>query len=177
MQRYIGFLRSINIGGRRVTGRELERIFSGLGLASPVSFLSSGNVVFDAEPSPFHAKNIETGLHESLGYSVPVVLRTAEEVQAIATTQPFSAEQLGSSTGKVQVSLFVELPAPKNARAVLDMATPEDLLHIQGRELYWLPAAGMSDAALDTLLIEKLLGTQTRRTLNTLQRLTKKFLT
>ncbi len=176
MQRYVGFLRSINVGGRRVTGQELERIFSELGLASPVSFLASGNVVFDAQPSPFHAKSIETGLQESLGYSVPVVLRTAEEVQAIAETQPFSAVQLGSSTGKVQVSLLEKLPTPQNAKEVLNMATPDDLLHLQGRELYWLPAAGMSDAALDTLAIEKSLGTQTRRTLNTMQRLTKKFL-
>jgi hypothetical protein len=58
------------------------------------------------------------------------------------------------------VSLLAKSPAPHIAQQVLDMATPEDLLYLQGRELYWLPTAGMSDAAL-----------------NTMQRLTKKFLT
>jgi uncharacterized protein (DUF1697 family) len=160
MQRYIAFLRSINVGGRRVTGTELEQIFSSLGLAGPASFLASGNVVFDATPSPLLTKSIEEGLQETLSYSVPVLLRSSEEVQAITRTHPFTADQLASSTGKVQVSLLAKSPAPHIAQQVLDMATPEDLLYLQGRELYWLPTAGMSDAAL-----------------NTMQRLTKKFLT
>jgi len=176
MQRYIAFLRSINVGGRRVTGAELEGIFSDLALTDPASFLASGNIVFDSAPSPLLAKSIEEALHEALGYSVPVLLRSGEEVQAIAGTHPFTADQLASSTGKVQVSLLAKSPAPHIAQEVLDMTTPEDLLHLQGRELYWLPTAGMSDAALDTLAIERSLGTQTRRTLNTMQRLAKKFL-
>ncbi len=177
MQRYIAFLRSINVGGRRVTGPELEQIFSTLGLVDPASFLASGNVVFDVDPSPSLSKRIEEGLQQALGYSVPVLLRSREEVQAIAGTHPFTTDQLASSTGKVQVSLLAKSPAPHVAQQVFDMATPEDLLHLQGRELYWLPTAGMSDAALNTLAIERQLGTQTRRTLNTMQRLTKKFLT
>ena len=131
----------------------------------------------DAAPSTLLTKSIAEGLQETLSYSIPVLLRSSEEVQAITRTRPFTADQLASPTGKVQVSLLTKSPAPHVAQQVLDMATPEDLLHLQGRELYWLPTAGMSNTALNTLAIERQLGTQTRRTLNTLQRLTKKFLT
>ena len=39
MQRYIAFLRSINVGGRRVAGNELTEIAAGCGLSNAATFL------------------------------------------------------------------------------------------------------------------------------------------
>ena len=176
MQRHIAFLRGINVGGHRVTGVELASVFTALGLANASSFLASGNVVFDAEPGKNLGQRIENALKTRLGYAVPTVLRTSAETRAIAAESPFTESELAESKGKLQVTLLLKHPTKAKASQILALATDDDLLAVKGRELYWLPAAGISDSDLDTKALLKILGVQTNRTHNTILRLTKKYL-
>ena len=50
-----------------------------------------------------------------------------------------------------------------------------DLLAIEGRELYWLPSGGLLESGLDLKAIEKLLGTDTRRTMGTIEQIALKL--
>lgn len=176
MQKHIAFLRGINVGGHRVTGVDLAAIFTKLGLKNAVSFLASGNVVFDAPAADDLAERIESALQASLGYAVPTVLRSSAQTASIAAETPFTEAQLAASTGKVQVTLLLQKPTKAKAIKILALATKDDQLVIKGSELYWLPAAGLSDSDLDTKAMIDILGVQTNRTHNTIQRLTKKFL-
>lgn len=177
MRTHVAFLRSINVGGRRVTGAALEAAFDAIGLESPASYQASGNVAFDAPGADVAAlrTRIEEGLRSALDFDVPTMVRTGAEVAAAASLTPFSDAELAASRGKVQVSLLMDVPDDDAVGDVLALATDDDRLHVEGRELYWLPAAGMSDADLDVAVIERLLGMQTRRTQATLQRLVAKF--
>lgn len=176
MQRHIAFLRGINVGGHRVTGAELASIFTDLGLIKATSFLASGNVVFDAKPDKDLGQRVESALEAKLGYAVPTVLRTDTETRAIAAASPFTESQLAASKGRLQVTLLLKRPTKARATKILALATDDDQLLIEGRELYWLPARGISGSDLDTKTLLKVLGVQTNRTHNTIQRLTKKFL-
>lgn len=179
MQRYVAFLRGMNLGGRRITNVELCACFEGLGFASPTAFLASGNVVFDSDetaPEPVGAR-IEEGLADALGYDVPTFLRTADEVRAIAAHEAFPAEVVAASRGKLQVALLPAEPSQAARRAVLEHATEEDRLTFGDRELYWLPSGGISESPLDLAAIEATVGPWTMRTRRTVERLAAKFLT
>ena len=176
MSRYVAFLRGMNLGGRRIRNDELCAQFEALGFTSVAAFLASGNIVFEAGESSSETivATIEDGLREGLGYEVPTLLRSGEEVAAIARGGPFLGER-GSGGGKPQVTLLAAAPDADTRSQVLALATEADQLAFDGRELYWLPESGISTSELDFSTIQKLLGLTTTRTRNTIERLVAKF--
>ncbi len=177
MARHVAFLRGMNLGNRRLKNAELRAEFERLGFDRVATFRASGNVVFDSEGGGEARlrKTIETGLADSLGYEVPVFLRSAAEVAEVAATQPFEAAAVESSKGKLQVSLLGREPSAAARRRVLALASDEDLLAIEGRELYWLPSAGLLESKLDLKAIEAALGPDTRRTMGTIEQIAAKY--
>jgi uncharacterized protein (DUF1697 family) len=173
--RYVSFLRGMNVGGHRLTNVALCGHFESLGLSDVTAFLASGNVLFEAGRKAHVGERIETGLRKALGYDVPTLLRTADEVVAIAGRDVFDAGLI-EVRGKEQVLLLGREPAAAATRAVLDLATDDDRLEIHGREIHWLPRTGILDTTLDFKFIERTVGPTTTRTKNTIQRLAAKFL-
>jgi uncharacterized protein (DUF1697 family) len=161
VQRWVAFLRGMNLGRRRITNTALCECFAGLGLVSPSAFLASGNVTFDAteRSAAKLTRRIEGGLEEALGYGVPTFLRTAEEVRAIAGHQPFPEDAVEGSRGKLQVLILASAPESSDRE-----------------ELYWLPWGGTLETELDLDAIGKRLGLGTMRTRRTVERLAARFL-
>lgn len=178
MAEYAAFLRGINVGkAHRVGSGELRACFEEHGLRDVATFRASGNVVFDAsgEPADELTTRIEEGLEAALGYEVTVFLRTAGEVRAIASREPFSAAKVDASKGKLQVSMLPARPAAAARKSVLALATDEDALAFGDRELYWLPRGGTQESDLDMKAIGKLLGHMTMRTKNTVDQMAAKY--
>jgi len=176
MSRYVAFLRGMNLGRRRIKNEELRAEFEQLGFAGVATFRASGNVVFESpkRSEAALAKAIEAGLADSLGYEVPVFLRSGAEVAAIAGQEPFGAERVAASKGKLQVSLLLEKPKAAAKKKVLALASEEDLLAIEGRELYWLPSGGVLETELDQMAIAAVLGVSTTRTMGTIEQIAAK---
>lgn len=176
MERYIAFLRGMNLGNRRIKNDELRREFEALELTDVACFRASGNVVFVAEESDEEAlaQRVEARLGEGLGYEVPVFLRNAGELVEIAAAQPFDAKQLAASKGKLQVVLLCEPPKAAGRKQVLSLSSDDDRLAIEGRELYWLPRGGMSESDLDLKAIAAALGQNTIRTKGTIEQIAAK---
>ncbi len=171
MERYVAFLRGMNLGNRRIKNPELQESFEDLGLAEVACFRASGNVIFTADGGDEAAltERIEAGLGKALGYEVPVFLRNTAELLAIVTAQPFDAKQLAASKGKLQVTFLTRAPKAATRKQVLALATEEDRLAIEKRELYWLPSGGMSESSLDLKAIAAALGQNTIRTKGTIE--------
>jgi uncharacterized protein (DUF1697 family) len=62
MDRYVAFLRGINLGGRRIKNEELRRHFEEIGLEEVATFRASGNVIEEvaaiAAREPFDPKAV-----------------------------------------------------------------------------------------------------------------------
>jgi len=177
MERHVAFLRGMNLGNRRIKNDELRRCFEELGLTDVACFRASGNVIFAAEEGD-EAKltgEIEAGLAESLGYEVPVFLRSEDELRATAAHEPFERSALMASKGKVQVVLLAQKPAAANRKEALALSSGDDRLAIEGRELYWLPSGGMSESELDLNAIAAALGLMTVRTMGTIEQVAAKY--
>jgi uncharacterized protein (DUF1697 family) len=177
MPRHIAFLRGMNLGGRRITNVELERAFEDLDLKEVATFRASGNVVFEGPKGiggADIATKIEAGLADSLGYEVPVFLRSCEQVVAIAAQEPFKASEVEASAGKLQVAMLPDAPGKLARKEALALATAGDPLAIDGSELYWLPNGNMSDSDLDLKALESELGPWTMRTMGTIEQIAAK---
>lgn len=66
-------------------------------------------------------------------------------------------------------------PGAAATKTVLALATSEDRLAFDGRELYWLPSAGTQKSDLDWQAIEAALGVGTMRTIGTVEQIAAKF--
>jgi uncharacterized protein (DUF1697 family) len=178
MSRYVAFLRGMNLGKRRIKNEELRAHFEAMGLEEVSTFRASGNVIFATPKREAEAKLaawVEVELDERLGYDVPVFLRSERELAAIAAQKPFPAAKLKRSKGKLQVSLLKKKPSAAAQKKVLALAGGEDLLAIEGRQLYWLPSGGLLESDLDLKAIETLLGPDTRRTMGTIEQIAAKL--
>jgi len=174
MLRYVAFLRGMNLGGRRIKNEELRRHFEEIGLEEVSTFRASGNVIFATPKREAEAKlaaRVEVALGERLGYEVPVFLRSDEEIAAVATRRPFPAKGVEKSKGKLQVSFLKKKPSAATKKKALALATDEDLLAIEGRELYWLPSGGISESDLDLKALDAALGAGTMRTMGTVEQI------
>lgn len=178
MDRYVAFLRGVNLGPRRrVKGEDLRRCFEEMGFEEVATFRASGNVIFATpkrEAEGKLAKQVEAGLAERLGFDVTVFLRSCEEVAAIAAREPFDPKVVAKSKGKLQVSLLANEPSAAAKKKALALATDDALLAIEGRELYWLPSGGTIDSELDLKAVEAILGLDTRRTMGTIEQIAAK---
>ena len=172
--RYVAFLRGMNLGGRRIANEELRSHFEALGCEEVATFRASGNVIFAVDGSS-EAKltvQLEEGLRERLGYEVPVFLRSAAELTAIASHEPFEAKHLKASKGKLQIAFLTKKPSASAVDGALAHSSDADRLVIAGRELYWLPDGGLSDSELDLKALAVILGPITIRTKGTVDQIT-----
>ncbi|MGA8745003.1 MAG: DUF1697 domain-containing protein [Solirubrobacterales bacterium] len=180
MDRYVAFLRGMNLGGRRIKNDELRARIEQLGFVEVATFRASGNVIFavggdESDDEVALAEAVEVGLSEALGYEVPTFLRSAAEMGEIRSQEPFDASLLAASAGKLQVSILASAPDTAVSEEVLAMASSEDRLSIHGRELYWLPSGGLLDSSLDLKAIDAMLGLSTRRTKGTVDQIATKY--
>ncbi len=178
MDRYVAFLRGMNLGNRRIKNPELAAHFEAIGFEEVATFRASGNVIFSTAKREAEAKlanRVEAELDERLGYDVPVFLRSAAELAAVAAHEPFGAAAVARSKGKLQVSFLKKKPTAAARKKALALASDEDLLAIEGRELYWLPSGGISESDLDLKGIDVALGAGTMRTMGTIEQIAAKF--
>jgi uncharacterized protein (DUF1697 family) len=166
----------MNLGNRRIKNPELKAEFERLEFTDVATFRASGNVIFSVAKGAESALQgkIEAGLADGLGYEIPVFLRALPELAAIAAQQPFATKRVTASKGKLQVLLLAKKPTAKARKAVLALATDQDLLAIEGRELYWLPSGGTLESDLDLKAVEKALGKGTQRTMGTIEQIAAK---
>ena len=175
MPRYAAFLRGVNLGSRRKTGSaELRGCFEEIGLEDVQTFRTSGNVVFEAGRAP-KAGRIEKALQESFGFDVDVYLRSAANVRAIASHEPFPAKLVAASDGKLQVAMLPKQPPAATRKRALALADDDNRLAFEGQQLYWLPSGGIRDSAPYLNELEQLVGQWTMRTKGTVDALAAKY--
>ncbi len=177
----VAFLRAINVGGHRVSNDELAGTVADIGFAAVTPYQASGNLLLCDAPDSLTPGSAATetaiaqALEAAFGYPVPTMVRTADEVAAIATATPFTPEVLAQTSGKVQVMFFkTELTKDQRVQA-LAVTTPDDRIVVDGTEVYWLPTEGISTSTVKVDALSKSIGPLTIRTQGTVARIAKKL--
>ena len=138
MPQFFAFLRAVNAGPGRVVRMDvLRHAFESLGLSGVATFLGSGNVVFEtmAQDVGRLEKKIERRLKQTLGYSVPVFIRTHAELKEIAAFEPF--ERRAILGADINIILLTNILDQKSKTKLMALTTETDGFRVHGREIYW----------------------------------------
>ncbi len=177
-QRYIAFLRAINVGGHTVKMERLRSSFAALGFGAVETFIASGNVIFQAAATDVQAleRQIEAHLRQALGYDVTTFIRTLSEVAAIAAYQPFPSDELAASGNTLYIAFLAAAPMAEVATKLQSLRNPIDDFHIHEREVYWLCRRALGESRFSGALLEKTLGMPaTVRNVTTVKKLAAKY--
>lgn len=145
-QRYVAFLRGMNVGKRRLPMSRLRELFEEMGFNQVETFIASGNVLFsaNAKADTKLEQEIAQHLERSLGYPVDTFVRTAEEVVALGKGKAFPEE--GQEGITVHVGFLHEKLPAETAKKLAALKTTEDEFRVDGREYYWLCRVRVSDS-------------------------------
>ena len=138
MPRLFAFLRAINAcPGRVVRMNVLRQAFESLGLSGVATFLGSGNVVFETTARSIRMleRRIERKLQRTLGYDVPVFIRTDAELKEISAFQPFPKSEIHGAD--VNIIFLAESLDERSQSKLAALRTGTDGFLVHGREIYW----------------------------------------
>jgi uncharacterized protein (DUF1697 family) len=156
--KHVALLRGINVGGRNpLPMKDLARLFERTGCENVRTYIQSGNVIFEGPAQPRKvAEAVSAAIQKKFGYKIPVVLRTAPQLNEIIRGNPF----LWKTDAKwLHVYFLADLPSSQ-AIATLDAArsTP-DVFHVAGREIYLHLPNGMARTKLTNAYFDSKLAT------------------
>jgi uncharacterized protein (DUF1697 family) len=167
MARLVALLRGINLGAkRRVPMADLRELMAELGYTDVRTVLQSGNVVFTGAKS--NAKQtLERALEDRYGFQVDVILRTLDELQAIADHDPFKDE-----ADDLKRYFVVFLHGKPKLDGLEDADWSPDKLHVHGSELYaWCPEGMQGSRLMKALGKPGVADTATFRNMSTVRKL------
>lgn len=102
MQTFISLLRGINVGGnKKIKMAELKTCYQSVGFTDVVTYIQSGNVVFNTTLNNLNEiqQLIEQAISIAFGFDVPVMVLSTQSLTNSVTQLPFtdvSVEQDGS---------------------------------------------------------------------------------
>jgi uncharacterized protein (DUF1697 family) len=91
MTAYVAFLRGVNlVGSSTLKMTDLKSIAGELGLERARTYIASGNLLFTSDSEEEELRRmLEHRLQAHMGKAISVMLRTAEEMEAIVRANPF----------------------------------------------------------------------------------------
>jgi uncharacterized protein (DUF1697 family) len=127
------------------------------------TYIQSGNVIFESELSEeMLVKGLELALQARKQKKIPVVIRTAKELESVISCNPFP----NAKPAQVGIMFFSDT-VPNDVLKDLTISGPEEV-EISGREIYIHYPNGMGRSKLE---LPKMLQKGTVRNINTITKL------
>src|SRR5450759_4758284 len=158
MQTYISFLRGVNMTGHNsIKMKDLSELYISLGLNDSETYIQNGNVISrcNAEmPVSSLSEKIEAAILERFNYTIPVMIRTVQDMKDLFISNPFLPEE-NFEPSKMAVIFLHEAPSDDQIQKVADINYPPDKFKIIGREIYIYCPNGFGRTKLYTNFFEK----------------------
>jgi uncharacterized protein (DUF1697 family) len=153
MTLYIALLRGINVGGHNMIKMvELKRVFEEMGLHKVKTYIQSGNVLFESErEAETLSRQMEEEIKREFGLTVPVVLRTAEELEKVIKDNPFSIDSLLEGES-VQVAFLTDTPTQEGIHQLSTVNIGMDEYQIIDKDVYLFFRQSIRNSKLATQL-------------------------
>ena len=148
---WVGLLRAVNVGGRKLSMADLSRVVAERGGRDARTYLQSGNVVFSG--SSRVASGLSAALSEAAGFDVPVLLRSAPDLAAVVAGQPFDGPE-----SAWHVTFLATAPSASADAALDPSAYGPDSFAVAGREVYLRVPGGYGRTKLNNAFFERKLG-------------------
>jgi uncharacterized protein (DUF1697 family) len=157
---HVALLRGVNVGGKNILPmKDLADMFTAAGCTDVRTYIQSGNVVFKAGRTlaPRIPDVIAQSISLRFGYTVPVVLRTADDLRDVAQDNPFLS--VGVDVATLSVAFLADRPdAVRVARLDPNRSMP-DVFAVRGREIYLRCPNGFAKTKLTNAYFDSVLAT------------------
>ncbi len=157
MHTYIALLRGINVNGQKMIPMEkLRSLFEDLGLTGVVTYIQSGNVVFQSALAKHFIleKKIQTAIRDAFGFSVPVLVKTREEWQEIISANPFVGKK-DIDESFLHVTLLSDTPNQSVIDEIMAGEYGGDESIFSGKVVYLYCPGGYGKTKLSNAFFEK----------------------
>lgn len=159
---YVALLRGINVGGKnKLPMADLSALFTQAGCAGVQTYIQSGNVIFDAPAAVADSVpgRVERAILDRFGYRIPVVMRSAADLAAVARGNPFLAG--GAEPDTLHVVFLAGVPEASRVAALDPHRSPPDELLARGREIYLRCPNGFARTRITSAYLDTTLATTT----------------
>ena len=157
---HVALLRGINVGGNNIVPmKALADIFANAGAEKVRTYIQSGNVIFEAQPngSTRIATKVGSEIEKHFGFRVPVVVRTAAELHAVAGNNPFLGK--GATDDRLYVMFLADTPDAESVRALDTNRSPTDKFVVRGPDVYLCLPSGVARTKLTNAYFDSKLKT------------------
>lgn len=168
MKKYIAFLRGINVGNIRIKMPDLKNAFHSMGFQNAVTFLQTGNVVFESDKNIAEIKVIlEKGLSETFHYQAFVLLYDFDVLDEIVAKYPFQKDESNHA-----YVIFIERKTVFEELSTIAESVDEEIAK-GNTVLYWKVPKGESlNTPFSKITAKaKYKSTTTVRNINTLEKM------
>lgn len=169
---FLSILRGINVGGnRKVPMAQLRALYETLGFKNVITYIQSGNVVFEWDGTKDPAQSIEAAISKEFGFEVPVIARSKSDLEAIFAGNPFLREA-DTAIEKLHVTFLDALPDKVLTAKIEVPGSAPDQFIISGKEIYLHVPGSYGETKLSNAFFEtKLKVRATTRNWKTVTRL------
>jgi uncharacterized protein (DUF1697 family) len=177
MNRYVAFLRGINVGGHhKVPMARLRQEMKTLGYKNVITLLNSGNIIFEAPDGQMERleDSISGHLEQVFGFSVPVILRRADEILDLIANDPFKVVNITDDI-RLYILFLKHMPDQVPELPWKSEDNSCRILEIRGKNIFSVFDISITKTPKGMEELEKLFGKEiTTRNRNTIQRIVKK---
>jgi len=157
---HVALLRGINVGGKNMLAMTaLAKRFTDAGCEDVVTYINSGNVVFRATATL--AKKLPAVITAALAkhheLQIPIVLRTAAELAAVVTANPFLAAK--APPKELYVGFLAKVPEAAAIAQLDPKRSPPDEFRVIGAEIYLRYRNGAGTTKLTNAYFDSKLAT------------------
>ncbi|MDO6436779.1 DUF1697 domain-containing protein [Cyclobacterium sp. 1_MG-2023] len=139
MDKKIAILRGINVGGKRkILMVDLKSLFEEIGYSEISTYIQSGNVIFtsaDKADEKEMANRIEKAIEEKFGFEVPVIVRTAKDLQKTLSNNPYYKDG-EMDISPLHITFLAQNPTSENLDKIKTFDFPPDKYTIEGKDVF-----------------------------------------
>lgn len=174
MKTYIALLRGINVSGKnQIRMEELKARMLEINLENVRTYIQSGNLIFNhigSSHTEFESM-IADKIATDFGFNVPVMVKTAVEIDEAIENNPFISTYL-SHIDKLHITFLSGIPEENSVSELLAVTDPSDKFIISGDTVYlYCPNGYGSTMFSNTFFEKKLKRTATTRNWKTMLKL------
>ncbi len=150
MTTFVALLRAVNVGAaNRMKMDRLRAAFMTGGYPDAVTHIQSGNVILDSQETAAAVEfSAEALIRKEFGVPITVIVRTAEQLAAVTTANPFLDESADAAA--LSVAFLAAVPTAPAIDVFLAAASAvgDDEVRLCGREVFIRYANGAGKSRL-----------------------------
>jgi len=159
--KYIAILRGINVSGQKsIKMVDLKHLFESQGLNNIVTYIQSGNVIFECakQPNDEIRKTIEKAIVEKYGFEVPVCIRSYSQWKNVIASNPLKEYSSSENDTKLLVTFLSGTATAEKQKKLHEYVKAPEELCVNKTEVYLYCPGGYGRSKLINTFVEDKLG-------------------